>query len=110
MRFGKARRKLLQKIAPHECVSDEMEAEFVAAFEQIEQINRAVWQKGMGPKQRTLDTPYGRLGIERRQGFQVFRNGEPLVRFPCTTRKPALFDERAAKAAAMLQCWLAESM
>jgi hypothetical protein len=103
MRFGNARRKPLQKIAPHECVSDELETEFVAAFEQIEQINRAVWQKAKGPKQRMLDTPYGRLDIQQREGFQVFRNGEPLVRFPRTTDKPALFlDERAAEAAAML--------
>lgn len=93
----------MRKIAPQERVSDDLEAEFVAAFGQIEQINRAVWQKGTGPKQRMLDTPYGQLDIERREGFQVFRNGQPLVRFPCLTGKPALFlDERAAKAAAML--------
>ena len=103
MRFGKARRELLRKIAPQELVSDDLEAEFVAAFGQIEQINRVAWQKSTGPKVRTVDTPYGRLDIERREGFQVFRNGEPLVRFPCTTGKPALFlDERAAKAAALL--------
>ena len=103
MRFGEARRELLRKIAPQEHVSDTLEAEFVAAFERIDQINSAVWRKGTGPTQRTLDTPYGRLDVERREGFQVFRNGEPFVRFPCLTDKPALFlDERAAKAAALL--------
>ena len=103
MRHGKARRAPLQKIAPPELVSDDLEAEFVAAFGQIEQINRALWRKGTGPKQRMLDSPYGQLDIDRREGFQVFRNGEPLARFPCTTGKPALLlDERAAKAAAML--------
>jgi hypothetical protein len=103
MQFGKIRRELLQKIAPKELVSNDLEAEFVAASGQIEEINSAVWQKGTGPKQRTVYTPYGRLDIERREGFRVFRNGEPLVRFPCLTEKPALFlDERAAKAAAML--------
>ena len=103
MQFGKIRRELLQKIAPQDVLSAELDAEFVAAFGQIEQINRAVWQRGTGPKQRTLDTPYGRLEIDLREGFQVLRNGEPLVHFPCRTGKPALFlDERAAKAAALL--------
>jgi hypothetical protein len=55
MRFGKARRELLRKMAPQELVSDDLEAEFVAAFGQIEQINRAVWQKGTGPNTTLAD-------------------------------------------------------
>jgi hypothetical protein len=101
--------RLLQKTSATELVDEQTEAALVAAHYNIARIEQARWfRRRQAAIHDVSGTPAGRVEVLLRAGFEVYRNGEPLVSPTCGfgkdgERKAALFRSReAAHIAALL--------